>query len=153
MRHQIFRHLNLGISTLKFWCGSSVPWVSKLAVGDYAIYRASFLFLLCTLFRQAGFSPKVRPSCFCGAFGAGATSSSMRTKQITSTPNIPPIQPIANADFLAKPDPADTLNLIRARAFGLYEERGPEDGHAEEDWLRVCPICSLASSQNHGGGS
>jgi hypothetical protein len=37
MRHQIFRHLNLGISTLKFWCGSSVPWVSKLAVGDHPI--------------------------------------------------------------------------------------------------------------------
>ena len=61
----------------------------------------------------------------------------MRTKQITSTPNIPPFQPIASADFLAKPDPADTLNLIRARAFELYEERGREDGHAEEDWLQA----------------
>jgi hypothetical protein len=37
MRHQMFRHLSLGISTLKFWRGSLVPWVSKLAVGDHAI--------------------------------------------------------------------------------------------------------------------
>jgi hypothetical protein len=81
-------------------------------------------------------------------FDIGATSGYMRTKQITSTPNIPPFQPIANADFLAKPDPADTLNLIRARAFELYEERGREDGHAEEDWLQAeCEILSKQSGK------
>jgi hypothetical protein len=26
---------------------------------------------------------------------------------------------------------------IRQRAFRLYEERGREDGHAEEDWLQA----------------
>jgi len=27
--------------------------------------------------------------------------------------------------------------LIRLRAYQLYEERGKDDGHAEEDWLRA----------------
>ena len=31
----------------------------------------------------------------------------------------------------------NTEELIRARAHQLYEERGCEDGHAEEDWLQA----------------
>jgi Protein of unknown function (DUF2934) len=31
--------------------------------------------------------------------------------------------------------PFDLEEQIRARAYELYEERGREDGHHEEDWL------------------
>jgi hypothetical protein len=31
------------------------------------------------------------------------------------------------------PEPAE--HIIRQRAYELYEKRGREDGHAEEDWL------------------
>jgi hypothetical protein len=34
-------------------------------------------------------------------------------------------------------EPATNEELIRARAFQLYEERGRIDGHAEEDWLQA----------------
>ncbi len=30
-----------------------------------------------------------------------------------------------------------TEDIIRARAYRFYEERGCEDGHALEDWLRA----------------
>jgi len=33
--------------------------------------------------------------------------------------------------------PADMMEVIRARAYQLYELRGREDGHAEEDWLQA----------------
>lgn len=32
---------------------------------------------------------------------------------------------------------ADMEEAIRARAYELYEQRGREHGHAEEDWLRA----------------
>ena len=32
---------------------------------------------------------------------------------------------------------AEIEGAIRARAYELYEQRGREDGHAEEDWLRA----------------
>jgi len=32
---------------------------------------------------------------------------------------------------------AYTERIIRERAYELYEERGRQDGHAEEDWLRA----------------
>ena len=35
-------------------------------------------------------------------------------------------------------EPADDLeDQIRLRAYELYEERGKEDGHEEEDWFRA----------------
>jgi hypothetical protein len=33
--------------------------------------------------------------------------------------------------------PAHAEHIIRRRAYELYEKRGCEDGHAEEDWLRA----------------
>ena len=33
------------------------------------------------------------------------------------------------------PGPAE--HIIRQRAYELYEKRGREDGHAEEDWLHT----------------
>ncbi len=37
-------------------------------------------------------------------------------------------------DF-STPRPAE--HIIRQRAYELYEKRGHEDGHAEEDWLHA----------------
>ncbi len=37
-------------------------------------------------------------------------------------------------DF-STPRPAE--QIIRQRAYELYEKRGREDGHAEQDWLRA----------------
>jgi hypothetical protein len=40
----------------------------------------------------------------------------------------------------AKPDEGSlelTEDLVRARAYRFYEERGREDGHDIEDWLRA----------------
>ena len=34
-------------------------------------------------------------------------------------------------------DPQELEQLIRERAFQLFEERGREDGHDTEDWLRA----------------
>ena len=31
----------------------------------------------------------------------------------------------------------ELMNLIRSRAFQLYEERGRQDGYALEDWLQA----------------
>ena len=33
--------------------------------------------------------------------------------------------------------PQDSQELIRLRAYQLYEQRGGEDGHADEDWVRA----------------
>jgi Protein of unknown function (DUF2934) len=48
-------------------------------------------------------------------------------------------------DALKKQPPTEISELqefeleyqIRLRAYELYEQRGREDGHAEEDWLRA----------------
>ena len=36
-----------------------------------------------------------------------------------------------------KPDPMPSQDMIRARAYELYENRGREPGRDEEDWLRA----------------
>jgi len=44
------------------------------------------------------------------------------------------------SDSTAKPNEGSlelTEELIRARAYQFYEERGCEDGHDLEDWLRA----------------
>lgn len=41
---------------------------------------------------------------------------------------------------IAKPNESSlelTEDIIRARAYHFYQERGCEDGHALEDWLRA----------------
>jgi hypothetical protein len=37
----------------------------------------------------------------------------------------------------SKPQDLELEDQIRVRAYELYEARGQEDGHAEEDWLRA----------------
>jgi hypothetical protein len=42
-------------------------------------------------------------------------------------------QPSANVDL----NPTNLEQEIRRRAYELYEERGREDGHELDDWLRA----------------
>jgi DUF2934 family protein len=35
------------------------------------------------------------------------------------------------------PDPVPSQDMIRARAYELYENRGRESGQDEQDWLRA----------------
>ena len=43
------------------------------------------------------------------------------------------------------------LELIRARAYSLFELRGQQPGHALDDWLQAeREILQSASSRNHG---
>ncbi len=35
------------------------------------------------------------------------------------------------------PDPVPSQDMIRARAYELYEDRGHEPGQDEQDWLRA----------------
>ncbi len=35
------------------------------------------------------------------------------------------------------PDPTELEEQIRRRAYALYEARGREDGHEQEDWLQA----------------
>ncbi len=45
-------------------------------------------------------------------------------------------KPTANGNTASNGQP-DLSDLIRQRAYELYLERGGEDGHAAEDWLRA----------------
>ena len=45
-------------------------------------------------------------------------------------------KPAANGNKTSNGAP-DLNELIRQRAYELYLERGSEDGHAAEDWLRA----------------
>ena len=49
-------------------------------------------------------------------------------KKVPGTKNSP------TADGAA---PDRILQRIQARAYELYEERGRQDGHAEEDWIQA----------------
>ncbi|MGO9432799.1 MAG: DUF2934 domain-containing protein [Terracidiphilus sp.] len=44
-------------------------------------------------------------------------------------------------------EPETLEDQIRARAYELYEERGKEDGHDLEDWLRA--EAELTSNEHH----
>ena len=42
-----------------------------------------------------------------------------------------------SAEILAKKTPFDIQEQVRRRAFELYEQRGREDGHDQDDWLQA----------------
>jgi Protein of unknown function (DUF2934) len=46
----------------------------------------------------------------------------------------------------------DAQQKIQQRAYELYEERGREDGHAEEDWLRAEAEIRKPASKAVGAG-
>lgn len=53
--------------------------------------------------------------------GSNVTSISRTSKEVARHPSLP----------------VHTERIVRRRAYELYEERGREDGHAEEDWMRA----------------
>lgn len=56
----------------------------------------------------------------------------------TQTPsNVTPIRGPSNVDARASSAPVPIEELIRRRAYEFYEERGRQDGYAQEDWLRA----------------
>lgn len=52
-----------------------------------------------------------------------------------ASPNVTPIR-TASTQAVGSP-PVHAEMVIRRRAYELYEKRGCQDGHAEEDWLRA----------------
>ncbi|MGB7864785.1 MAG: DUF2934 domain-containing protein [Candidatus Sulfotelmatobacter sp.] len=61
-----------------------------------------------------------------------AVTSQKETR--SNVPSVPSTSHEATAHF-STPGPAE--HIIRQRAYELYEKRGREDGHAEEDWLHA----------------
>jgi hypothetical protein len=59
-----------------------------------------------------------------------AVTSQKETR--SNVPSVPSTSHQATPHF-STPGPAE--HIIRQRAYELYEKRGREDGHAEEDWL------------------
>lgn len=58
------------------------------------------------------------------------TSQKETRSNVTSVPSTS-----HEAIHSSTPGPAE--HIIRQRAYELYEKRGREDGHAEEDWLHA----------------
>ena len=59
------------------------------------------------------------------------TSQKETRSKVTSIPSTSR----AAISHSSMPEPAK--HVIRQRAYELYEKRGREDGHAEEDWLHA----------------
>jgi Protein of unknown function (DUF2934) len=55
--------------------------------------------------------------------------------------------PVKTSSLSGKAGAEAITEQIRCRAYELYEERGREDGHAEEDWLRAEAEFSGVSKQ------
>ncbi|MGH7183869.1 MAG: DUF2934 domain-containing protein [Nitrospiraceae bacterium] len=54
------------------------------------------------------------------------------TRPLRQEPPVAPVAPLASASSV---DHLDTR--IRSRAFELYEQRGAQDGQAQDDWLQA----------------
>lgn len=52
-----------------------------------------------------------------------------------ASPNVTPVRTASTQAVGSPPVHAETV--IRRRAYELYEKRGCQDGHAEEDWLQA----------------
>ena len=64
------------------------------------------------------------------------------TIDVAATPremisNVTSISSVSKKGFHPHPRAASVKQIIRQRAYELYEQRGREDGHSEEDWLHA----------------
>jgi hypothetical protein len=57
------------------------------------------------------------------------------TSQQQMGPNVTPIRRASNESAHPSPLPVHVEQRIRRRAYELFELRGREEGHAQEDWL------------------
>jgi len=62
---------------------------------------------------------------------------SQTTTAVTKKPPHSHLEPAVPPTVVPQPQATDVTELIRARAYQLYELRGKEEGHAEEDWLQA----------------
>ena len=51
--------------------------------------------------------------------------------------NVTPIRGPSSVDARTSSTPVPIEELVRRRAYEFYEERGRQDGYAQEDWLRA----------------
>jgi Protein of unknown function (DUF2934) len=51
--------------------------------------------------------------------------------------NVTPIRKASNPDAHSSSQPMHMEQIVRRRAYELYEQRGRKNGHAEEDWLHA----------------
>lgn len=58
-------------------------------------------------------------------------------KPSAKKPSVSQFEPTLSGAPVPQPQPTDVTELIRARAYQLYELRGRKEGHAEEDWLQA----------------
>jgi hypothetical protein len=63
---------------------------------------------------------------------AGAVAS-----QLEIVSNVTSIRRSPNANIHPSSLPLHMEQIVRRRAYELYEQRGGGDGHAEEDWLHA----------------
>lgn len=65
----------------------------------------------------------------------GNVAAAMSQKKMGST--VTSIRSASNEAVQHSSPPVSAEQIIRRRAYELYEKRGCEDGHAEEDWLHA----------------
>ena len=59
------------------------------------------------------------------------------TSQKETRSNVPSVPSTSHEAIPHSSTPGPAEHIIRQRAYELYEKRGREDGHAEEDWLHA----------------
>ena len=65
----------------------------------------------------------------------GTTAAVASQMEIVS--NVTSIRRSSNTDAHSSSLPLHMEQTVRRRAYELYEQRGREDGHAQEDWLHA----------------
>jgi hypothetical protein len=68
---------------------------------------------------------------------SAATELQKSAGKLPPPADVIPIETAARHTLHRPSTPEHVERLIRQRAYELYERRGREDGHAEEDWLRA----------------
>lgn len=57
--------------------------------------------------------------------------------QMEIVSNVTSIRRSSNTDAHPSSLPLHMEQIVRRRAYEFYEERGRDDGHAQEDWMRA----------------
>lgn len=78
----------------------------------------------------------------------GSIGAVTSEKQMAS--NVTPIRRTSNEAARTPSLPVHVEQIIRRRAYELFEQRGRADGHAQEDWLRA-ETEVLATVRSEGG--
>jgi hypothetical protein len=63
----------------------------------------------------------------------GTTAAVASQREMVS--NVTSIRGSTNTDAHPSSSPLHIEQIVRRRAYELYEQRGRQDGHAQEDWM------------------